>query len=118
MKKSLGHHIGINDGFSASDILALDDDEPTGSDTVDENKIISSVLDQNSLEANVQESLSEDDDDDSVKVIPVEQALQASKILCDFVSICDHSYLSFGQRSDMHIQLKYLVKQIDANIEC
>ncbi len=52
MEKSLAHDIGINDGFSASDILALDDDEPTGSDTVDENEIISSVLDQNGLVAN------------------------------------------------------------------
>jgi len=51
-EEPLAHDLSVDDGFNAMNILELDDDEPTGTDIIDENSIINSIFDEHGLVSN------------------------------------------------------------------
>jgi len=110
-EEPLARGLGVDDGFNAMNMLELDDDEPTGTDIVDEYSIINSIFDEHGLVSNQVEEILEEDDELTV-IIPVKDALQAVHLLTEFVSTCEHTYFSSNERSSIQVNMKLLTHKL------
>ena len=72
---------------ACSELLQLDDDEPTGTNIVDEESIIAHVLNDNGIELSHKGDQSDDDDED-LKIVSAKDASQALSVLQSYLSVC------------------------------